>query len=610
MNPLPIPPDFNPQTNMLAKTTEYGAFHESRRAARFGADLVANGTPEDLALAQKVLAAALACQERNPADPHVGNFYWMREDSEVEDLNAVEFVLEALIPMLLRHGERLPPALHAQVLASVRLGLAEIARLDVLVAYTNITALDIVNTCLGGQLLADAAIAQRGRQKLRDWLAFTNLSGHPLEYSSPTYTSVSLRALKRLVDHSDDEAVLHLAAKMTARLAVSMALHIHGDGAGRGTGRWAGPHSRAYQPSVVCKTAPEVNLLRGWVADGAVPAWVGELFDNLPQRFQVVETADRQRGLSFTTFQTPAYALGVASRSFGGQSNVCMAHYRRHPVHNESDARPGVFYTRYVLNEKWFGDAYHATDRTKTRNLPDEGDFLGVQHENRAICVYAPPLSLHCHSAKTALIWTQLAHIDEIWVEDVRVTQLPAPVPTLDATVVIGSGEVYMAVRPLALTPLSKETPMQLVERDGDLVLELFNYRGPDKRFWEMRWPGAFYQGRPVCAYYLEIGERADYADGAAFGQQVAQTHFAVNIAAPFTYPASGQRPATFVAARDGAQLGIEIDLMEWNTLRRWTAQGELGWPKLDSPVARQYEDGRLEIDLTEALVIQTSPDV
>lgn len=589
MERLPIPLDFNPATNMLAKTTEYGTFHESRRAARFGAELVANGTAEDLALAQQVLAAALACQERDPRDPHVGNFYWMREDTEVEDLNAVEFVLEALIPMMLHHAERLPEALREQLLESIRLGLAEIARLDVLVAYTNITALDIVNTCLGGQLLQDEALLRRGRQKLADWIAFTNRSGHPLEYNSPTYTSVSLRALKRLRDHVSDGEVQRLANRMTERLAISMVLHIHGDGERRGTGRWAGPHSRAYQPSVVCETPPEINLLRSWVEDGTVPAWAGKLFAQLPERFQVVETADRERGLSFTTYQTPAYALGVASRSFGGQSNVCMAHFRR-----PNAERPGVLYTRYVLNDKWFGDAYHATDRTKTRNLPDEGDFWGVQDENRAICIYAPPLGLHCSSAKATLIWTQAAQVDEIWIDDMRITDLPATTPTMNSTVVIGSGDVYVAVRPLALTPLSKVTPIQLVERDGDLVLELFNYRGPDKRFWEMRWPGAFYQGRPVCAYYLEIGERADYADGVAFGRAVAQSTFSVEIAPPFTYGASGQRTAVFAVDRGGKELGIELDLMAWNALRRWTERGELGWPKLESPVATQQEDGTL----------------
>ncbi len=112
-SPLPLPEGFNPATHMIAKTTEYGTFHESRRAARLAADLLANGTEADQALAVNVLEAVLRCQETNPADPHHGNFYWMAEDTVVEDLNAVEFVLESLIPMLRQHGDRLPAAICA-----------------------------------------------------------------------------------------------------------------------------------------------------------------------------------------------------------------------------------------------------------------------------------------------------------------------------------------------------------------------------------------------------------------------------------------------------------------------------------------------------------------
>ena len=129
-----LPSNFNSATYMLSKTTEFGVFHETRQAARLAAQLLASDTAADRELAAKVLAALLRCQERDERDPHYGNFYWMREDSVVEDLNAVQFNLEALIPMLLQHGDRLAPALRAQVLASIRLGLAEIARLDVLVA--------------------------------------------------------------------------------------------------------------------------------------------------------------------------------------------------------------------------------------------------------------------------------------------------------------------------------------------------------------------------------------------------------------------------------------------------------------------------------------------
>lgn len=593
MQPLTLPVNFNPDTCMLSKTTEYGLFHETRQAARLAAQLVANGTPADLALAEKVLAALLACQEIDPSDPHAGNFYWMREDTVVEDLNAVEFILESLIPMMLQHGDRLPPPLQQQLLASIRLGLAEIARLDVLVAYTNITALDILNTCLGGELLGDPQLAQRGYAKLAAWIAYTNRHGHPLEYNSPTYTAVTLRALKRLVDLGQEAASRQRAKALSARLALSVALHIH-----HGTGRWAGPHGRAYHPSVVCETPPEIELVRGWLADGTVPTWVGDLLDQPPECFQVIETAERDRHLALTTYQTPTFALGTATSSFNPQANVCLLHYCR-----PGAERPGVLYTRYITDEKWFGDAYHATDRTKTRNLPDEGDFFSVQHANRLIGVYAPQNFRQGRSAKAVLIWTQRQQIDEIWVGDTPVTTLPHAVEP-GQVIVVGSGAVYSAVRTLTVTPLGKETPLQLVERDGDLVLELYNYRGPEKRFWELGWPGAFYQGKPIVAFSLEVSERRAFADGRAFGQTVANGVFTEHLDAPFTYPAAGERTYAVSYQRDDQEIGLALDLMRWQLKRRWTAAGDLGWPPLVAPLAAQASHSSVTVGDT----VLTSP--
>lgn len=165
-NPLLLPDNFNHTTNLITKYTENGTFHESRQGAHFAEQLVANGESTDLELAEKVLQATLDCQELHPHDPHYGNFYWMAEDEVVTDLNAVEFNLERLIPMMIQHGDRLQPAMKQRVLDAIRLGLEEIRRLDVHVAYSNITMLDIVNSCLGGELLQDSAIAQRGYDKL------------------------------------------------------------------------------------------------------------------------------------------------------------------------------------------------------------------------------------------------------------------------------------------------------------------------------------------------------------------------------------------------------------------------------------------------------------
>ncbi|MBX3012786.1 MAG: hypothetical protein KF832_14820 [Caldilineaceae bacterium] len=577
MQNLTLPANFNPSTLMLSKTTEFGLFHETRQATRLAAQLIANGTAHDCALAADILKAVLACQERDERDPHYGNFYWMREDSVVEDLNAVAFNLESLIPMMLQHGERLSPDLRQPVLTAIRLGLDEVARLDVLVAYTNITVLDILNSCLGGELLGDAPIAQRGYTKLARWMAYTNQQGHPLEYNSPTYTAVTLRALKRLADLTQHAETRQRAQAMTARLALSVALHLH-----RGTGRWAGPHGRAYQPSVVCETPPERELLQSWLADGIVPAWVAELVDTAPAAFQVTETAERDRKVALTTYHTPAWVLGTATSSVNPQANVCMAHYRR----PQAD-RPGVLYTRYITDDKWFGDAYHATDRTKTRNLPDEGDFFSVQAGNRMIGVYGPQNFRHGRSAKAVLIWTQRPQIDEIWVGATKVTALPHVVEP-GQVVVIGSGDIYMAVRPLTVTPLGKDTPVQLVERAGDLVLECYNYRGPEKRFWEMGWPGAFYQGKPIVAFYLELSERTAEEDGQAFGARVASGLFTEHADPPFTYAAAGERNYAASYARDGEEIGLLVDRMNWQLKRRWTATGDLGWPPLAAPLAQQ----------------------
>ncbi len=583
--PLLLPPDFNPQTHLIRKTTEFGDFHESRRGARLAADLVANGTAEDLALAEQVLAVVLACQELDPSDPHHGNFYWMAEDRHVEDLNAVEFNLESLIPMMIHHSERLPTALQERVRQSIRLGLQEIARLDVLVAYTNITVLDVLNSCLGGELLQEQAIAQRGYAKLKAWMAFTAEHGHPLEYNSPTYGAVTIRALKRLRDLVQDDETRINAQTMTARLALSIALHIHS-----GTGRWAGPHGRAYQPSVVCETPPEIELVRNWIADGTVPAWVAELLDERPATFQVVETAERDRKLAITTYQTPTHALGTATSSFHTQANVCMAHFTR-----PGAERPGVLYSRYITNDKWFGDAYHATDRTKTRNLPDEGVFFSAQQENRALCVYGPQSFQQGHSAKAVLIWTQRAEVDEIWIGAQQVAELPQMV-SADQLIVIGSGDLYFAIRPLTITALGKQRPIQLVERAGDLVLEFYNYRGPEKRFWELNWPGAFYKGKPIVAFYLELAERSLYSDGAAFASVVNSGNFTEDLDAPYTYPAVGERRYALSYGRDERELGLEIDLMQWQLKRRWTATGELGWPTLatDFSAAMERLNGHL----------------
>ena len=583
--PMALPRDFDAKVAMPATSSEPGAYHPTRDAAGLAAALVANGTPQDLELAEKVLDAVLECQELHQDDPHYGNFWWNREDGMVEDLNAVEFVLAHLTPMMIRHGDRLKPEMQTRVLQSIRLGVGEIAKLDVLIAYTNITALDVMNTCLAGELLKDPAIATRGYQKLVKWMAFTDLMGTIYEFNSPTYTRVTLDALADLCAMVQDRETRIRARTFAARLGLGVALRMH-----RGTGRWAGPHSRAYYATTICERPPEVIGFRRMIQDRRLPAWIADVLDTSPVPLQVTESADPMRDLELTTYHSRSFAVGVASREFIDQTNAFIVHYVR-----PGQTQPGVIFSRYLMNEKWVGANYYDPDRAPEHELFDDGHFYGVQDGPRAIGLYAPRSWGLCASAKAAVIFTGRPQIDEIWVGDKRIAALPAEVPR-GSVVVIASGNIVAAIRPLTITDLGRDAPLRLVEKDGDLVLEMYNYVGSKKSFWEMEWPGGFYKGQTQCGFYAEFAERADYPDGKAFGDKVASGQLKDEAKAPFTYEATGERPWVVEYSRDGRSLGIEIDLMEWKVKRRWTNEGDVPWPMLESPVARENRTGRVVV--------------
>jgi hypothetical protein len=128
-------------------------------------------------------------------------------------------------------------------------------------------------------------------------------------------------------------------------------------------------------------------------------------------------------------------------------------------------------------------------------------------------------------------------------------------------------------------------------------VLEIYNDLGPEKRFWELGWPGAFFQGHPQCGLYLEVAPRAHYADGAAFAATVRESALVDRADPPFTYAGERQRLWHVAYERDGKRLGLEVDLMAWALKRRWTQDGDLGWPMLASPIARETCTGHLDLN-------------
>lgn len=594
--PLALPDDFDPEVNLPVREVNGKTFHATIPGMNLATQLIENGTPADMETAEKVMDAVFESQERRPGAPHYGNFTWEREDEMVEDMNAVHFTVMPLIKTMLACGDSVPASLRDKALAGIRLGLEAIARIDVHLRYTTIAAADVFDTCIGGELLGDEALMARGRDKLLRWLAFTDESGTFYEYNCPGYTGMSIERLAELAALTGDEATRNIARVFAARMGVSALLHSH-----PASGRWSGPFCRAYQPQIEAKAPPEIGWMRSWLDTGKLPGWAAAALEDKTLPLEIKETSDAAGQQTMTTYMADAFSLGVASKDLSsqanrfveGESSVFIAQFA-------CGEETGVLLSKYILDEKWLGDFRTTPSRSNMQLQPDEGRFWGVQDKTRSIGLYAPRVigaRQPCSGLKLALIWMRRDLVDEIWIGDRKVDSLPADIP-VGETVVVGSGAMLTAVRPLTRTSLSHDAPLRLVERKGNLALEIYNYEGPAKTFWELGWPGSFYQGMPQSGFYAEVAARDEYADGAAFARAVASGDLLDEAEAPFTYggAADEERLWKVEYGRGGRRLGVEVDLMQWKLKRRWTGDGDQGWPMLESPLARQTRDGRVEV--------------
>tara|TARA_A100001037_G_scaffold295158_1_gene313929 strand:- start:2083 stop:4170 length:2088 start_codon:yes stop_codon:yes gene_type:complete len=610
--PLSLPSPFDYDLYMPLTIVNGQEYHPPRKTAELLATLLANGTPEDIANAEKIVPGLLECQDTDPDSPHYGAFPSGKE-TPVEALNIVEFCLFALIPMIMDHEALLSPETAQKLRESIRLALGNVRRIDVHHKYTNVAIKDITNTCMGGELLGDPEIAQRGYDKLKSWMAFTDRSGGNYEYNSIPYTPLAIHVLSTLTRRVKDADTRIRASVALSRMALGAYLHAHTP-----THRWAGPHGRAYHFAVIGRgnhghtKEKETESLRDWLDTGRVPPWLDGLLDNPTWPDQVVETTGRDEGIYTSVFKDANYSFGVASRNMfnqdivyiAWQSNVYTVHYRM-----PGEELAGVLYTRYVLDDNWLGDFSPGADRGSSGMIPDMGHFQGVQDENRAIALYIPRnlngIERH-HSAKAVIA---LPHwnpdTDKIWIDDFEVTTLPS-LHDHNATVVLETGDIMIAIRPFTLTslcmapwPHGGKEQLRIADKDGTMTIELYNYRNAAKTFWELSWPGAFFQGWPQCGFYSEIANRNDYEDGAAFAAVVSSGQFRDESSPPATYSGSDTetRPWLVDYSRDGRTLGLKVDLFDWfRAPERYTHAGKVPMPMLDSRYAHQSRSGRIQI--------------
>lgn len=583
---------FTGQSNAFDMEGNYSV----RGAAEYAAALVDQGSEEGIARASQILEKVLSFQETRDGATHRGNFLWESESKTIQDLNSVEFTLTHLIPLVIENRHRLPEDLVERLLASIRLGLEEIRNLDVALTYTNIASMDCCNSCLGGELLGDEEIAKRGYRRLREFAQLIIDNGTVFEFNSPNYMPVTVRALQLLEGHVRDPETRLLAKLMADRLGLSIALRIHPR-----TGTLAGPYSRAYYRTLIGDSTPYPKILQNWVEDEAVSPWVGKVKNERSQTLEIRETAVADWKIGTTTFLSPSYSLGVASREVSRQTNPMVIQ-----VDRPGETLSGLICSRYFLDDPSESQSETPEDEANLLHFVDHGKFFGVQEGPRAIGVFAPrgvetpdsfaPASLHrSSSAKAALVWLDASNVGEIWAGGKKVEGLPYDLVDFQA-VVVETGPVWIAIKPLAREELGHASPIRLVRRGKRLLFEMYNYLGPEKIFWDLDRGSRFYKGQPYCACYVEVADRSVFPSGPDFLLEIERSEFSQRVDPPMTsYRDQAVRHARFEATRDGKPLGLEIDLMEWELTHRWTSSGVDDWPMLESLVARQNSTGRIE---------------
>ncbi len=319
-----LPSDFDPSANLIAHQEENGLFHSVIASAALVESLVRDDSDDNIATAEKIIAAVLDYQVTEPGDPHFGNFLWEKESEVVEDLNAVQFVMFRFVPLMAEFSSRFSSEAKDRMLVSIGYGMKAITRIDVNLLYTNIVLKDICNSCLGGELLDDAEIRERGYLKMRRWFDRTRESGIPTEYNSPPYTSLAIEVLGRLSATTTDESTRVLASVAADRIALSAGLRINSK-----TRRWADPFGRAYREAVLAEGPSEIQRLEGLVGTGLAPDWMMDVINHqvLPQ--DVIETSNIESQTVVSTHHSKSYSLGVASRELSPNQTDSSLHSRR-----------------------------------------------------------------------------------------------------------------------------------------------------------------------------------------------------------------------------------------------------------------------------------------
>jgi hypothetical protein len=469
----------------------------------------------------------------------------------------------------------------------------------------NFPAMENVAATLGGEALGDSAARQRGMDGMHRLLELLGRRGLLSEYTSSTYTPVTLLCYADIAEFSRDPEAKRLALEIERRIWLDLAAHFHAP-----TNILAGPHSRAYNvdstghlhqvhmtlyqvfgdkvwlnpprflyppvPKQVIHHDGDVAFMQAssvWMASGTYhpsPEAAKLAFDK-PSRFRAAGTSEYgaavmpilARGSSgklektdeafeypcgelvSTSFLTGDYSVGSATAQFhdGNQTDAFFVSFRR-SAKPSSITETGTIFCRYAANANGPGALWR-----DPRNEEGEASRDLFADAGRVHTVQKEGTVLALYQSKAQFIddysALRLVVVLPVFYRDLgRVTIGEAAGSThADPEVVwIEDEYLYAAFRPLILTNHGRRFAVSVDRINGYTAISFYNYDGAARRFTRKELLGT------LNGFVAEIGSRAEDGSFERFRSRVLAGRVEDTVA-------DGQRITRY--SRPGVQLDL-----------------------------------------------------
>ncbi len=468
----------------------------------------------------------------------------------------------------------------------------------------NFPAMSAVATLVGAPAVGDDGLIDDGLVCLDSLRKLLTRRGLLSEYTSPTYTPITLTCLAEVAELSPSDEARELARWCEGRVWMDLCAHFH-----PGTCALAGPHSRAYMVDL-CAHLHNAHMVLYQVfgesvfinpANALLPTQPGQATHNsayhipchLPWHLiptyhvpeaaaalvierkhpitvrATAEQAAMQRNvwkherhpvtplaevpassLSLHTYQTEDYALGVSDRPFldGYQMSVFhLAYRRRRPATSLADV--AALFPRFLTTQ---------TEPDRSRHLNDQGRANAVAHEGAALVAYkarcgwgsepqpGDPTTEPVPSLRLSLLLTCFAASpDEVWLGEEKLSAWSAQRDE-PASVFWRDGPIFIALHPLPAFNHGRRHALTLRQAQGFNVIDLFNYQGPPRTFLSEQLLTTH------NGFAIEVASIDDWDSFAAF-----RTHHARPTLIDTYHPGDCMRTLRY--EREGLSLGMEL---------------------------------------------------